>query len=141
PMFEVTELFRRGVGETTDIVEKEMYTFESRGGDSYTLRPELTAGMVRAFVENNLGQEMMPAKVYGIGPAFRYEKPQAGRYRQFTQWDVEVFGSQDPALDAEVIQLGLDLAGRLGLTGLTVSLNSLGCPECRPKYRQALQDY
>lgn len=141
PIFEHTELFQRGVGEATDIVEKEMYTFEDRGGRSVTLRPEITAGLVRAYLEHNLHQGPQPTKLWSIGPGFRYEKPQAGRYRQFTQWDVEVFGSLNPAVDAEVIQMGIELAGRLGLEGLVVRLNSIGCPRCRPAYREALKAY
>lgn len=141
PIFEHTELFQRGVGETTDIVEKEMYTFNDRGGRSLTLRPEITAGLVRAFIEHKLYAGPQPVKLTCIGPGFRYERPQAGRFRQFTQWDVEVFGSQNPALDAEVIQIGVELARRLGLEGLIVHLNSIGCPQCRPVYREKLLEY
>ncbi len=141
PIFEHTELFKRGVGETTDIVEKEMYTFNDRGGRSLTLRPEITAGLVRAFIEHKLYSGPQPVKLTCIGPGFRYERPQAGRFRQFTQWDVEVFGSQNPAIDAEVIQIGIELAGRLGLTGLVVHLNSIGCHQCRPVYREKLLEY
>lgn len=141
PVFEHTELFQRGVGETTDIVEKEMYTFNDRGGRSITLRPEITAGLVRAFIEHKLYAGPQPVKLTCIGPGFRYERPQAGRFRQFTQWDVEVFGAQNPGIDAEVIQIGVELAGRLGLEGLVVHLNSIGCPRCRPIHREKLLEY
>ena len=138
PMFEATELFQRGVGETTDIVEKEMYTFEDRGGRSMTLRPEGTAGVVRAYVENKLYGEPDIAKLYYIGPMFRYERSQAGRYRQFHQCGVEAIGSGDPALDAEVIALGYDFYRELGLTGVIVDLNSVGTPEVRAAFRSRL---
>ncbi|MGE5591886.1 MAG: histidine--tRNA ligase [Bacillota bacterium] len=141
PLLEMTELFARGVGDTTDVVTKEMYSFTDRGDRPITVRPELTAGLVRAFIEHKLYALPQPTKVFGIGPAFRYERPQAGRLRQHHQWSVEVFGSQDPATDAEVIQIGIDLASRLGLEGLTVHLNSIGCPVCRPGYREKLKDY
>ena len=141
PVFEHTELFQRGVGEATDIVEKEMYTFSDRGGRSLTLRPEFTAGLVRAYLEHKLYAGAQPAKLWSFGPGFRYERPQAGRFRQFNQWDVEVFGSQHPAVDAEVIQIGLALAERLGLKGLIVHLNSIGCPICRPVYREKLREH
>jgi histidyl-tRNA synthetase len=141
PVFEHTELFARGVGETTDVVEKEMYTFLDKGGRSLTLRPEGTAPAVRAYLEDRLDAEAQPTKVYYVGPIFRYERPQAGRLRQHTQFGVEVFGAQNPALDAEVIALAWDFLGRLGLAGLSVNVNSLGCPACRPVHRQALLDY
>lgn len=141
PVFEHTELFTRGVGETTDVVEKEMYTFTDKGGRSLTLRAEGTAPAVRAYLENRLDAGPQPAKVYYVGPIFRYERPQAGRLRQHTQFGVEAFGSSDPALDAEVIQLAWDFLSRLGLTGLTLNVNSLGCPICRPVYRQALLEH
>ncbi len=141
PIFEHTELFQRGVGETTDIVEKEMYTFTDRGGRSITLRPEITAGLVRAYLEHRLDTGPQPTKLYCVGPGFRYERPQAGRFRQFTQWDVEVFGAADPAVDAEVIEIGVALVRRLGLEGLVVRLNSIGCPRCRGAYRGRLRDY
>ena len=141
PVLELTELFARGVGDTTDVVQKEMYTFTDRGDRSITVRPELTAGLVRAFIEHKLFAQPQPTKVFSIGSVFRYERPQAGRLRQHHQWSVEVFGSQDPSTDAEVIALGIDLAGRIGLHGLTVHLNSIGCPVCRPAYREKLKDY
>ena len=141
PVFEHTELFQRGVGETTDIVEKEMYTFTDKGGRSLTLRPEATASTVRAFVEHKLYAGPLPAKLYYIGPMFRYDRPQAGRFRQFHQFGVEVFGSRHPGVDAEVIAMAMDLYDRLGLTNLTVELNSVGCPVCRPRHRQALQAF
>lgn len=141
PVFEHTELFLRSVGETTDIVEKEMYTFEDRGKRSLTLRPEGTAPAVRAFVENKLYAGTLPEKLYYIGPMFRYDRPQAGRYRQFHQFGIEVFGSKDPRIDAEVIAMAMDIYGRLGLQDLSVELNSVGCPRCRPVHRAALQEY
>lgn len=141
PLFEHTELFQRGVGETTDIVEKEMYTFFDRSGRSLTLRPEATASTVRAYLEHNLGAGPQPAKFYYLGPMFRYDRPQAGRYRQFHQFGVEAIGSADPTVDAEVIVLALDFYTKLGLTNLTVELNSIGCPTCRREYRRALTDY
>lgn len=141
PIFEHTELFQRGVGETTDIVEKEMYTFVDRGERSLTLRPEGTAPTVRAFVENKMFADTLPAKLYYLGPMFRYDRPQAGRYRQFHQFGVEVFGSKDPSVDAEVIAMAMDIYGRLGLKNLLVELNSVGCPVCRPIHRQKLQEF
>lgn len=141
PIFEHTELFLRGVGETTDIVEKEMYSFLDQGDRHLTLRPEGTAPTVRAFLENNLQAQTLPSKVYYMGPMFRYGRPQAGRFRQFHQFGVEAFGSNDPALDAEIINLAMDFYQRLGLNNLTLLLNSVGCPECRKKHRQLLQDY
>lgn len=142
PVFEHTELFARGVGATTDVVQKEMFTLMPRGdeeGQTLTLRPEFTAGMVRAYLENGLFNQSQPTKIWTAGPAFRAERPQKGRYRQFHQWDVEIFGAQDPAADAEVIEIGLELARRLGAGELLVSLNSLGCPVCRPVYREQLK--
>lgn len=141
PVFEHTELFTRGVGGTTDVVEKEMYTFTDKGGRSLTLRAEGTAPAVRAYLENRLDAEAQPTKVYYLGPIFRYERPQAGRLREHHQFGVEAFGSADPALDAEIIHLAWDFLGRLGLSGLTVNVNSLGCPVCRPVHRRALLDY
>ncbi|MBX6395554.1 MAG: histidine--tRNA ligase, partial [Alicyclobacillaceae bacterium] len=141
PILEHTELFQRGVGEATDIVEKEMYTFLDRGGRSVTMRPEGTAGTVRAYVEHKLYAAPQPVKLFYIGPMFRYERPQAGRQRQFHQFGVEVFGSDDPACDAEVIALGLDFLEAIGLDGLELELNSVGCPACRPVYRERLQEY
>jgi histidyl-tRNA synthetase len=141
PVFESTELFRRGVGETTDIVEKEMYTFMDRGERSNTLRPEGTAGVVRSYVENKLHGDPDMAKLYYIGPMFRYERQQAGRYRQFHQFGVEAIGSEEPALDAEVIALGYQFYTELGLRGISVELNSVGTPEDRERYRNRLLDF
>ncbi|PTM59674.1 histidine--tRNA ligase [Desmospora activa] len=141
PLFEQTELFRRGVGETTDIVEKEMYTFEDRGGRSLTLRPEGTAGVVRSFVEKKVYGDPQPTKWYYIGPMYRYERPQAGRQRQFHQFGVEVFGTEDPLTDAEVIDLGFQFYRSLGLDGVQVELNSVGCHRCRPLFREKLVAY
>ncbi|MEK3731367.1 MULTISPECIES: histidine--tRNA ligase [Paenibacillus] len=138
PIFEQTELFERGVGETTDIVEKEMYTFKDKGDRSMTLRPEGTAGVVRAYVQNKLYGEPDVTKLYYIGPMFRYERPQAGRYRQFHQFGIEVFGSSDPAIDAEVIALGYSFYKELGLQGVKAEINSVGTPAVRAAYREQL---
>ncbi|MGA8942136.1 MAG: histidine--tRNA ligase [Thermoactinomyces sp.] len=141
PLFEHTELFQRGVGEATDIVEKEMYTFQDRGERLLSLRPEGTAGVVRSFVEKKIFAEPQPTKWYYMGPMFRYENPQAGRRRQFHQFGTEVFGSDDPALDAEVIALGIHYFRALGLKKVRVELNTVGDPETRARYRQKLIDY
>ena len=141
PIFEHTELFVRGVGDQTDVVEKEMYTFTDRSGRSITLRPEGTAPLARAFIEHGMHLWPAPVKLYYIGPMFRYERPQAGRLRQHHQLGAEALGSDDPRLDAEVILLPMDLFRRLGLQRLTVKLNSIGCPRCRPAYREALVAY
>ncbi|NLG83263.1 MAG: histidine--tRNA ligase [Firmicutes bacterium] len=141
PIFERTELFLRGLGEVTDIVQKEMFTFTDRGGRSLTLRPELPAGTVRAFLEHNLAEEGPVCKFRYFGPAFRQERPQAGRYQQFTQYGVECFGSRDPASDAEVIDLAMAFLERAGLAAVELRLNSIGCPICRPAYRSRLLAY
>ena len=141
PIFEHTELFNRSVGETTDIVEKEMYSFMDRGNRSITLRPEGTAAVVRAYLENRLYAGPQPSKLFYLGPMFRYGRPQAGRLRQFHQFGVEVFGTDHPALDAEVIALAMDFYTRLGLKDLELHLNSVGCPECRPLHREKLQEH
>lgn len=139
PIFESTDLFQRGVGDTTDIVQKEMYNFTDRGGRALTLRPEGTASVVRAFVEHKLyGLPVQPAKMYYIGPMFRYERPQSGRTRQFTQFGVEALGSTDPSIDAEVIALALTFYRHLGLKKLKLVLNSLGDPQSRQAHREAL---
>ena len=141
PMFEHTELFLRGVGETTDIVQKEMYTFNDKGNRSITLKPEGTAPAVRAFVENRLFNEAQPTKIYYISPFFRYENVQKGRFRQFHQYGVEVFGSKEPSVDAEIISLAMASLKKLGLKSLSLNINNLGCPSCRPKYNEALKKY
>ncbi|MGZ7443608.1 histidine--tRNA ligase [Paenibacillus sp. TH7-28] len=138
PIFEQTSLFERGVGETTDIVEKEMYTFLDKGDRSMTLRPEGTAGVVRAYVENKLYGEPDVSKLYYIGPMFRYEQPQAGRQRQFHQFGIEAFGATDPAIDAEVVSLGYEFCRELGLQGVKVEINSVGNPASRAAYREQL---
>lgn len=138
PIFEFTELFQRGVGETTDIVEKEMYTFTDRGDRSLTLRPEGTAGVVRSYVENKLYGEPDVSKLYYIGPMFRYERAQAGRYRQFHQFGIEAIGATDPALDAEVIALGYTFYTEVGLKGVRVEINSVGTPSVRAAFREKL---
>ncbi len=141
PIFELTDLFARSIGTTTDIVKKEMYTFEDRKGRSLTLRPEETAPVVRACLENNLISNEQISKLYYIGPMFRYERPQAGRQRQFHQAGVEVFGSADPLLDAEVIVLNRHFFLELGLKKIEINLNSVGCDQCRPDYRRALKEH
>lgn len=141
PIFEHTELFQRGVGETTDIVEKEMYTFLDRGDRSITLRPEGTAAVVRSFIEHKLYADPQPTKLYYMGPMFRYDRPQAGRYRQFHQFGVEAIGAAGPAVDAEVIALAVNMLRELGLVELQIYINSVGCPQCRPVYRETLQQF
>ena len=139
PIFEHTELFTRSVGETTDVVQKEMYTFEDRGGRSVTLRPEGTASTVRSFVQHKMyGDPNQPVKLYYMGPMFRYERPQAGRFRQFVQFGVEALGSKDPAIDAEVIALAMSIYQSLGLNKLKLIINSLGDQESRLAHRSAL---
>jgi histidyl-tRNA synthetase len=141
PIFEETQLFARGVGEGTDIVDKEMYSFEDKGGHDITLRPEFTAGILRAYIENGMRVLAQPVKLYTFGPIFRYERPQAGRYRQHTQFDVEILGAQDPAADLEVMVLIWDLYASLGVRDLAFQLNSTGCPKCKPGYVAVLKDY
>ena len=139
PIFEATELFARGVGDTTDIVNKEMYTFE-KSDRSLTLRPENTAGVVRAFIENGMHRLSAPVKLWYKGPMFRYERPQAGRQRQFHQVGVEVFGIKQATADAEVILMAVNYLKSLGLNDLTVELNSLGCPKCREEFKNKLKE-
>ena len=141
PVFEHTELFQRGVGDTTDVVEKEMYTFNDKGDRSITLRPEGTAGAVRLFVEHGLFNNPMPIKTYYLTSCYRYEKPQAGRLREFHQFGVEYFGTQSPTADAEIMELVMMLYKRLGLKGLSLNINSIGCPNCRKQYNEMLKDY
>jgi histidyl-tRNA synthetase len=141
PIFEETALFARGIGETSDIVEKEMYTFPDRSGNSLTLRPEGTASVVRAFLENSLDKLQPPVKLFYQGPMFRYERPQKGRMRQFHQIGCEFFGVGGPEADAELLEMVHGVFRRLGLEGLKLRLNSLGDGDCRPQYRQALVDY
>jgi histidyl-tRNA synthetase len=141
PMFEDTSLFARGIGEATDIVEKEMYSFEDRGGRSLTLRPEFTAGVMRAYIEHGMRVRPMPVKLYSLGPTFRYERPQAGRYRQFWQLNVESIGEQDPAVDLEVMSVAWHIYTDMGFGGLSFQLNSTGCPKCKPGYEQTLAVY
>ena len=141
PLFEHTELFQRGIGDTTDVVEKEMYTFTDRGGRSITLRPENTASAVRAYLQNKLYAGTALTKLFYIGSMFRYDRPQAGRYREFHQFGVEALGEMNPAVDAEIIILAVRFLESLGLKELSLSLNSVGCPQCRPVYRQRLQEF
>ena len=141
PVFEHTELFLRGVGDTTDVVEKQMYTFEDKGGRSITLRPEGTAGAVRAMLENGLYNEGYPVKLYYLTSCYRYEKPQAGRLRELHQFGVEMFGAAEPLADAQIIVLALSAFKRLGLEDVGLQINSIGCPECRKEYHKALKEY
>jgi len=139
PIFEHTELFERGIGEATDVVDKEMYTFQDRGERSLTLRPEGTAGVVRAFLEHRMDKGALPVKLYYMGPMFRYERPQAGRARQFHQLGAEALGTADPAADAEMIRMPAALLRRLGVAEFEILLNSIGCPRCRPPYVERLR--
>ena len=141
PIFEHTELFLRGVGETTDIVQKEMYTFKDKGDRSVTLRPEGTAGAARSYIEHGIYNNPQPTRFFYIGPMFRYENTQKGRQRQFHQFGVEMLGSYSPALDAEVISVAAELLKRLGINDVMLKINSLGGPECRQKYNKALREY
>lgn len=141
PIFEHSELFKVGVGDSTDIVQKEMYTFEDKGKRHLTLRPEGTAPIARAYIQNSELKQRRNAKLYYCGPMFRYERPQAGRYRQFHQIGVEYIGNEHPFSDAEVISLGIHLFDELGLTGLSVSLNSVGCQLCRPVVEERLKQF
>jgi len=141
PAVEKTELFCRSIGETTDIVEKEMYTFDDKGGNSLTLRPEGTAPVMRSFIENKLYNLDPVSKLYYMGPMFRYERPQKGRYRQFHQIGAEVLGVEDPKIDAQVLAMLHQYFKNIGIEAVSLQVNSLGCPECRPAYRQQLIDY
>jgi histidyl-tRNA synthetase len=141
PVFESTDLFNRGVGDTTDIVQKEMYTFEDMGGRSITLKPEGTSPAVRAFIESNLYAETQPTKIYYDTPCYRYEKPQAGRLREFHQFGIENFGTPSMMADAEIIALGNDFLGRMGIDDIELHISSVGCRKCRPVYRKVLQDF
>lgn len=141
PVFEHTELFQRGVGDTTDVVQKEMYTFDDKGGRSITLRPEGTSGAVRSYLENGLCNEVLPQKVCYLTSCYRYEKPQAGRLREFHQFGVECFGSASPLADAEIIALAKSLFDTLGVKDLSLEINSIGCPTCRAEYHKALKEY
>ena len=141
PVFEHTEVFQRSVGDTTDVVQKEMYTFDDKGGRSITLRPELTAGVIRSVIENGLYNQSLPQKVCYIGGCYRYEKPQAGRLREFHQFGVECIGAAAPSADAEVISLANSVLKGIGLDKLSLEINSIGCPTCRAVYHKALKEY
>ena len=141
PVFEHTELFQRGVGDTTDVVQKEMYTFDDKGGRSITLRPEGTAGAARALLENGLSNEALPQKICYLTSCYRYEKPQAGRLREFHQFGIECFGATSPLADAEMIALAKQIFDELGVKDLHLELNSIGCPTCRAEYHKALKEY
>ena len=141
PIFEHTEVFTRSVGDTTDIVQKEMYTFTDKGDRQISLKPEGTAGTIRAFIESKLYADTQPTKLFYITPCFRYERPQAGRQRQFHQFGIEVLGSDQPSIDAEVISLAVQFFNELGLKDLSVNINSVGCPHCREEYNKKLKEY
>lgn len=141
PILEYTDLYQRGVGQITDIVEKEMFSFETQGGDKVSLRPEGTAGVVRAYIENGMNKWSQPVKLYYEGPMFRYEKPQQGRYREHHQFGVEIFGEASSAIDAQVIYLAWKIFQRVGIKNVTVQINSIGCSSCRTKYKRFLTDY
>ena len=141
PVFEHTEVFARSVGDTTDVVQKEMYTFADRGDRQLSLKPEGTAGVIRSFIENKMYADTQPTKLYYITPCFRYERPQAGRQRQFHQFGIEVLGSDGATVDAEVISLAVQFFNELGLKNLSVNINSVGCPKCREAYNNKLKEY
>lgn len=141
PVFEDTSLFSRGVGDTTDVVQKEMYTFNDKGGRSITLRPEGTASLVRSYIENSLYANPQPTKLYYLISCYRYEKPQSGRLREFHQFGLECFGSDSSATDAEIITLAFDFFKTLGVKDLSLNLNSIGCEKCKPKYNEELKKY
>ena len=141
PVFEHTEVFKRSVGDTTDVVQKEMYTFDDKGGRSITLRPELTAGVIRSVIENGLVNAALPLKVCYVGGCYRYEKPQAGRLREFHQFGVECIGAAEPTADAEVISLARQVLNSIGIEKISLEINSIGCPECRKEYHKALKEY
>ncbi len=141
PVFEHTELFERGVGETTDVVQKEMYTFKDKGGRSITLKPEGTSPAVRAFIEHSVFNEPQPTKAFYFTPCFRYEKPQSGRLREHHQFGVEAYGASDPSVDAEIINIAMMLYRRLGVSNLEIRINNVGCPKCRAEYNKKLKEY
>ena len=141
PIFEATELFKRSVGESTDVVQKEMYTFDDKGGRSITLRPEGTASVARAFIENSFINLGSPVKLFYMGPMFRYEKPQAGRLRQFHQFGAEILGSASPMADFEIIELAYEFLKEVKINKTRLFINSIGCPSCRARYREALREY
>ena len=141
PMFEHTELFVRGVGDTTDVVEKQMYSFDDLGGRNLTLKPEGTSPAARAYVQNGMFRETQPVKMYYITPCFRYEKMQKGRYRQFHQFGTEIFGTMSPMADAEVVSIGRDMLEAVGMKDVELRINSVGCPTCRAKHREALKEF
>lgn len=141
PTFEHTELFERGVGDTTDVVEKQMYTFNDKGGRSITLRPEGTSSAARSFIENSIFAKPLPAKLFYNIACFRYENKQKGRLREFHQFGVEAFGSEGPSIDAEIISLAINFLNKVGLNDLSVNINSIGCPECRKRYNEALKQF
>ena len=141
PILERTELYERGVGQTTDIVEKEMFSFKTRGGDEVSLRPEGTAGVVRAYIENGMNKWSQPVKLYYTGPMFRYEKPQAGRYREHHQFGFEIFGGEGSVIDAQVIYLAWKIFQKIGIKDISIQINSIGCEDCRNNYKKLLVDY
>jgi histidyl-tRNA synthetase len=141
PIVEYTDLFKRSVGSSTDIVEKEMFSFETQGGDQVSLRPEGTAGVVRSYVENGMNKWVQPVRLYYEGPMFRYDKPQQGRYRQFSQFGAEILGEDSPAIDAQIIYLAWKIFQKIGIKNVSIQINSIGCANCRAKYKKLLTDY
>jgi histidyl-tRNA synthetase len=141
PIMENTDLFKRGVGQVTDIVEKEMFSFETQGGDKVSLRPEGTAGVVRSYIENGMSRWTQPVRLYYAGPMFRYDKPQQGRYRQFHQFGAEILGEDSPAIDAHIIYLAWKIFQKIGIRNISIQINSIGCATCRTKYKKLLTDY
>jgi histidyl-tRNA synthetase len=141
PIFEHTELFVRGIGEASEVVQKQMYTFQTPGNESLTLRPEITAPVIRAYLQHSMHKTGAFRKLYYLGPSFRYERAQKGRWRQFSQFGIEAIGSCDPLVDVETIVVGWDILAECGVPGLKLLLNSIGCPDCRPAYREALKEY
>ncbi|HLM84033.1 MAG TPA: histidine--tRNA ligase, partial [Candidatus Bathyarchaeia archaeon] len=141
PMVEFTNLFTRGIGTGTDIIEKEMYSFSTKGGEKVSLRPEFTAGIARSYIQNGMQVEPKPVKLFYIGPCYRYDRPQEGRYREFFQFGCEAFGEQDAIVDAQMIQMAWRIVHQLGIKNVTVHLNSIGCPQCRKLYRNLLVSY
>lgn len=141
PILEHSELYMRGVGQTTDVVEKEMFSFKTRGGDEVSLRPEGTAGVIRAYIENGMNKWSHPVKLYYEGPMFRYENPQMGRYREHHQFGFEIIGDNSPAIDAQIIYLAWKIFQKMGIKSITIQINSIGCNECRPIYKNLLNDY
>src|SRR4030042_6487723 len=141
PAVEFTNIFSRSIGEETDIIEKEMYSFLTKGGEKVSLRPEFTSGIVRSYIQNGMQVESKPVKLFYLGPCYRYDRPQEGRFREFFQFGCEAFGEQDAIVDAQLIQMAWRIIYQLGIKNATVHLNSIGCPACRKQYRSLLVSY